>query len=54
VTELCRAMGVTEQTYYRWKKQYGGLAVHEIRRLRLLKDKKTYRLRLPEPAIRRC
>ena len=30
VTEVCRAMGVTEQTYYRWKKQYGGLAVHEI------------------------
>jgi hypothetical protein len=31
-------MGVTEQTYYRWKKQYGGLAVHEIRRLRLLEE----------------
>ena len=28
VTELCRAMGVTEQTYYRGKKQYGGLPVH--------------------------
>ena len=38
VTEVCRAMGVTEQTYYRWKKQYGGLAVHEIRRLRLLEE----------------
>jgi len=25
VTEVCRAMGVSEQTYYRWKKQYGGL-----------------------------
>jgi putative transposase len=38
VTEVCRAMGVTEQTYYRWKKQYGGLAVNEIRRLRLLEE----------------
>ena len=38
VTEVCRAMGVTEQTYYRWKKQYGGLAVDEIRRLRLLEE----------------
>ena len=38
VTEVCRAMGMTEQTYYRWKKQYGGLAVHEIRRLRLLEE----------------
>jgi transposase-like protein len=25
-TEVCRAMGVSEQTYYRWKKQYGGRA----------------------------
>ena len=32
VTEGCRAMGVSEQTYYRWKKQYGGLGVQEIRR----------------------
>jgi putative transposase len=38
VTGVCRAMGVTEQTYYRWKKQYGGLGVHEIRRLRLLEE----------------
>jgi putative transposase len=35
VTEVCRAMGITEQTYYRWKKSYGGLGVHEIRRLKL-------------------
>ncbi len=38
VTEVCRAMGITEQTYYRWKKQYGGLAINEIRRLRLLEE----------------
>ena len=25
MTEVCRAMGISEQTYYRWKKQYGGL-----------------------------
>ena len=24
VTEVCRAMGVSDQTYYRWKKRYGG------------------------------
>jgi len=29
---------VTEQTYYRWKKSYGGLGVHEIRRLKLLEE----------------
>jgi putative transposase len=38
VTEVCRAMGIAEQTYYRWKKSYGGLGVHEIRRLRLLEE----------------
>jgi putative transposase len=36
---VCRAMGVSEQTYYyRWKKQYGGLGVQEIRRLKLLEE----------------
>jgi putative transposase len=38
VTEVRRAMGVSEQTYYRWKKSYGGLGVHEIRRLKLLEE----------------
>lgn len=38
VSEVCRAMGVREQTYYRWKKQYGGLGVQEIRRLKLLEE----------------
>ena len=33
VTAVCRAMGVSEQAFYRWKKQYGGLAVNELRRL---------------------
>jgi len=38
VTKVCRAMGVSEQTYYRWKKQYGGLGVQQIRRLKLLEE----------------
>ena len=38
VTEVCRGMGVSEQTHYRWKKQYGGLGVQEIRRLKLLEE----------------
>ena len=38
VTEVCRAMGISEQTYYLWKKRYGGLGVHEIRRLKLLEE----------------
>ena len=35
-TELCRRHGVSEQTFYRWKAKYGGLAVNEARRLRQL------------------
>jgi putative transposase len=38
VTEVCRAMGISEQTYYHWKKQYGRLGVQEIRRLKLLEE----------------
>ena len=38
VAEVIRKMGITEQTFYRWKKQYGGLGVGELRRLRLLEE----------------
>ena len=27
VAEVCRSLGVTEQTYYRWRKEYGGLKI---------------------------
>ena len=33
VAEVCRKFGITEQTYYRWKRKYGGLGVSELRRL---------------------
>jgi putative transposase len=38
VTELCRQVGVSEQTFYRWKKVYGGLAPSEARELKQLRD----------------
>ena len=38
VKELVRKMGITEQTFYRWKKKYGGMGVSELRRLRQLED----------------
>ena len=38
VAEVIRKMGITEQTFYRWKKQYGGMGVGELRRLRLLEE----------------
>ncbi len=38
VEEICRKMGVSEPTFYRWKKQFAGMGVPEIRRLKQLED----------------
>lgn len=38
VAEICRKHGITEQTYYRWRRAYGGLQVDEAKRLRALED----------------
>ena len=38
VKEVIRKMGITEQTFYRWKKKYGGLGVSELRRLKQLEE----------------
>ena len=34
--EVCRKLGITEQTYYRWRKEYGSLRVDQVRRLKEL------------------
>ena len=36
VTELCRAHGIAEQTYYRWRRKSGGLNESDVRRLKEL------------------
>jgi len=41
VAELIRTMGISEQTFYRWKKQYSGLGVSELRELRQLREENT-------------
>ena len=38
VGEVCRKMGVSEATFYNWKKKYGGLGVSELRRLKQLEE----------------
>ena len=38
VQEVIRKMGISEQTFYRWKKLYGGLGPSEVRRLKQLED----------------
>ena len=34
VGEICRHIGVSEQSYYRWRREYGGLKVDQARRLK--------------------
>ena len=38
VEEVCRKLGISQQTFYRWKKKFGGLDVSEVRRLKLLEE----------------
>ena len=38
VAEVCRSHGVSEPTFYRWKKTYSGMGVPEVRRLRQLEE----------------
>jgi putative transposase len=38
VAEIIRKLEISEQTYYRWKKKYGGLGVSELRELRVIRD----------------
>ena len=38
VGEICRKLGVSEQSFYRWKKRFGALGVSELRELRQLRE----------------
>ena len=44
VGEASRKIGVTEQTYYRWRKEYGGMRVEQAKRLKKL-EKENSRLK---------
>jgi putative transposase len=38
VAEICRKLGISEQTFYRWKRKFAGMGVAELRRLRQLEE----------------
>jgi putative transposase len=38
VGEICRKAGISEATYYNWRKKYGGLMLSEMKRLRQLEE----------------
>jgi putative transposase len=41
VAEVCRKMGVSEATFFRWKQKFGGLGPSELRHLRQLQEENT-------------
>ena len=40
ISEASRKISVTEQTYYRWRKEYGGLRIEQAKRLKSLEEEK--------------
>lgn len=38
VDEVCRKMGISDATFYKWRQKYGGLGPSELRRLRQLEE----------------
>lgn len=38
IEEVCRKMGISQATFYSWRKKFGGLGVSELRRLRQLEE----------------
>lgn len=36
VGKICRGLGVSEQTYYKWRREYGGLKIDQVKRLKEL------------------
>ena len=38
MVDVCREIGVSEATYYKWKKKFGDLGVSELKRLKMLED----------------
>ena len=38
IADVCRQMGISEATYYNWKKRFGNLGLLEVRELRQLRD----------------
>jgi len=38
VGQICRTLGIAEQTFYRWRREYGGLKIEQAKRLKALEQ----------------
>ena len=41
VGQVCRTLGIAEQTFYRWRREYGGLKLEQAKRLKALEQENT-------------
>ena len=41
IREVCRALEISEQTYYRWRKEYGGMNTNQAKKLKALEKENT-------------
>jgi len=41
ITEICRHLGIKDQTYYKWRKEYGGMRVDQAKRLKEVEQENT-------------
>lgn len=39
ITEICRHLGIKDQTYHKWRKEYGGMRVDQAKRLKEIEKK---------------
>ena len=46
VPQVCKKLGISEQTYYRWRKEYGGLRLDQAKRLKALEQENAHLKRL--------
>lgn len=55
IADTCRELGVTEQTYYRWRNQYGGMKADDAKRLKeLVKQNATLKRLLAEAELEKA
>ena len=51
IVEICRQLGIVEQTFFRWRKEYGGLKVDQAKRLKELEQENAHLRRALSDAV---
>jgi len=54
ISEICRTLGISDATYYKWRKEYGGMQMDQARRLKELEKEKKITAILKDATIFFC